>query len=193
MALLASLLGGNTPVGAEAPKHPYSSLALSIRRGNASEVIRLLDAGTPVDERSGRYQETPLMVAARRGTLDLVKMLLARGANVNASSPYAGTALHAAAYRGRLDICQALIAAGADVNAPNEEGWTVLHQVVTGAPDYARLSGQHVEVARLLLEKGAKLEARTRGGLTPLDMLQTRCSGERKRLDGLLRQGIGRK
>ena len=65
-----------------------------------------------------------------------------------------------------------------------------MHQVVNGAPDYKRLRGEYLEVAQLLVEKGAEIDARTRGGLTALDMLSTRCSGERERIADFLRRGI---
>ena len=44
----------------------------------------MLDEGTPVDYiDNGRFNVTPLQVAARAGHLDIVKLLLERGANVN--------------------------------------------------------------------------------------------------------------
>ena len=186
-ASLALLVGLSLVAGSGEARTPYSTMAIAIRRGNMPEVVRLLDTGTPVNERSGKYQETPLMVAARRGTLEMVKLLVARGADVNASSPTIGTALHAAAFRGRLDLCRVLIEHKADVNAPNDEGWTVLHQVVNGAPDYPRLKGEYLEVVKLLVEKGADVGARTRGGLTALDMLKTRSAGERQKIADFLR------
>src|SRR5262245_47827131 len=52
--------------------------------GDERGVRRMLDAGTPVDVIDhGRFNVTPLQAAARSGHLEVVKLLLARGANVN--------------------------------------------------------------------------------------------------------------
>ena len=60
-------------------------------------------------------------------------------------------------------------------------------------PDHTRMKGQYLEVAKLLVEKGADVGARTRGGLTPLDMLKSRNSGERQRIYDFLRVAAPRK
>ena len=63
-------------------------------------------------------------------------------------------------WKGGLSAIEALLAAGADVNDANDRGWTPLHQ--------AGYSNKP-EIAGLLLEKGADLEAEAHGaGGTPL-------------------------
>ena len=62
--------------------------------------------------------------------------------------------------KGGLSSIEALLAAGADVNQGNNRGWTPLHQ--------AAYTNQR-EIAALLLEKGAALDAEAHGaGGTPL-------------------------
>ena len=52
--------------------------------GDEGGVRRMLEQGTPVDViDNGRFNVTPLQVAARSGHLEIVKILLAAGANVN--------------------------------------------------------------------------------------------------------------
>src|SRR5438552_18746920 len=57
------------------------------REGNAAEVRRLLGAGVAADvkdDRAAPWDVTPLMCAARAGKVEIVKLLIAAGANVNA-------------------------------------------------------------------------------------------------------------
>ena len=60
------------------------------------------------------------------GRVDIVKVLLAAGANVNAFDEDGETALMMAAEEGRADVVQALIAGGANVNMMDHEGRTAL-------------------------------------------------------------------
>jgi len=113
----------------------------------------LLDKGAEVDAVS-EHGATPLIGAAVSGNVDMVSLLLDRGANVNANGGYDGTtALHQAAARDDLAVAELLIERGADVNAPNARGETPLR--------YAH-SGDHGDssVAQLLKKHGAveKLE-----------------------------------
>ena len=52
--------------------------------GDEEGVRRMLEEGTPVNYiDNGRFNVSPLQVAARAGHLEIVKLLLERGANVN--------------------------------------------------------------------------------------------------------------
>jgi ankyrin repeat protein len=93
---------------------------------------------------------TPLMVAALRGDVRTVRRLLAAGANPNAANDAGATALMWGVTN--LEIARALLDAGADVNARSADSRTPL-LVACGVPG-AR------PVAQLLLQRGAKLEAR---------------------------------
>jgi ankyrin repeat protein len=64
---------------------------------------------------------TPLHGAAIEGHVDVCKLLLAAGANVNTqgrvnSCEVECTPLHTAAKYGHVEVCELLLAAGADVN-----------------------------------------------------------------------------
>lgn len=66
---------------------------------------------------------TPLIASAENGHLEVVKFLIEKGANVNATAQYRkDTALHVAAQNGFADVCTYLIQKGADKNAVNDEG-----------------------------------------------------------------------
>lgn len=102
-----------------------------------------------------RYNgRTALQAASERGHLNIVKLLLERGAEVNAPpSPVAGrTALQAAAGGGFEAIVHLLLSLGAQANAPSAryKGITVLQG--------ACLQG-NLEIVELLLRSGADVQA----------------------------------
>jgi uncharacterized protein len=78
----------------------------------------LLDAGAKLNERSqNAMQNMPLHAAVAGRHTAIARLLLERGAWVNARQHGGWTALHSAAQNGDVQLAQLLIAAGADVNA----------------------------------------------------------------------------
>ncbi|OGV97496.1 MAG: hypothetical protein A3I04_02140 [Nitrospinae bacterium RIFCSPLOWO2_02_FULL_39_110] len=65
-------------------------------------------------------------VASDEGYLDIVKILLADGADVNKKDNDGSTALIEAVGKGHIDIVKVLLAAGADPDAENDNGVTAL-------------------------------------------------------------------
>jgi uncharacterized protein len=105
---------------------------------------------------------TPLGLAAFFGRLDVVTVLLDRGANPAMASHNAMhvAPLHSAVAAQHLDIAAALLAHGADANAVQADEYTPLHEA-------AHIG--HVEMIELLLRHGANRQATLRDGRTPLD------------------------
>ena len=69
----------------------------------------------------------PLLIAAARNTPDVVRFLLAAGANVNWRDGYDGeTPLMAAVDGGSLETARLLLAAGADVRITDDSGHTAM-------------------------------------------------------------------
>ncbi|MCC8249172.1 ankyrin repeat domain-containing protein [Saccharothrix luteola] len=83
----------------------------------------LIDAGAPVDGHPGD-QETPLITAASCGDVDVAKVLIEAGADLDAvAAPDSGgvpggTAVEHAAVFGMTDVLDLLVAAGARVDSP---------------------------------------------------------------------------
>jgi serine/threonine-protein phosphatase 6 regulatory ankyrin repeat subunit B len=101
---------------------------------------------------------TPILVAAGNGCGDVVKALIAAGANVNAKASDGGTALIAAS-SDHPDLVSILIAAGANINAQDDHGVSAL--------ETAAMNGQPL-AAQALLAAGADPNARDQVGTTPL-------------------------
>jgi ankyrin repeat protein len=97
------------------------------------------------------------MFAARGGSLDLVELLLARGAQPNLKNETGATALIIAAKNNRPAIGQALLRRGAGIDATDQQGWTALM--------YAAKLGYGVMV-RTLLNNGANPHLVNKEGMT---------------------------
>jgi ankyrin repeat protein len=106
---------------------------------------------------------TPLGLASFFCHGEVARLLIERGADVNAASKNTQlvTPLHSAVSRRQTLIAEALLAHGANVNARQQSGVTPLHQ--------AAHNGQ-AEMVRLLLAHGADVQARMDDGQTPLSM-----------------------
>ena len=70
---------------------------------------------------------TPLHHAAYEGHKKLIEIMIASGANINASSDKRGTHLNTAVGMGLIDYVELLINLGANLNKKDREGWTALH------------------------------------------------------------------
>ena len=117
----------------------------------------------PLHSRSQRGSRSvilsrPLYAAAEGGNLDMVTLLLDRGANINGAGARGQTPLFIAAREGRLQVVTLLLARGADIHARGEAG-TALH----GAA-----GGEEAGIVALLLDRGARVDAVDDSGATPL-------------------------
>src|SRR6267143_273459 len=94
------------------------------------------------------------------GNLEIVRLLLDSGADINAVSKngFSATPLQGAAAFKAIDLAQLLIARGANVNCRGEEGGSPLHEVAG--------NGQ-IELVKLLLANGANVNAKDDQGKTP--------------------------
>jgi ankyrin repeat protein len=126
---------------------------------------------------------TPLLRAAKAGDLVGVRMLLANGADPNLATKAGMTPLLAAAgvgsrsndTRGRykteaeaIESIRMLLSAGADINAAEARGQTALHG--------AAFSGWN-QLVQFLAEHGARLDAKDKRGITPIDSAMGRAGG----------------
>jgi len=80
------------------------------------------------------------------GNIDIAKLLIAAGADVNAQSIHGDTALMYTSVTGHPEIAKMFIEAGADVNARSNNGSTALMLAIDPV---------HTEIVQLLLEFGA--------------------------------------
>lgn len=156
-------------------------------RGELSIVTALLDEDPSLANATNARGDTPLIAAIYAQSGDVVRVLLDRGAAanlfecaalgetalvaamlkatpslVNTYSYDGWTALHLAAHFGQTETARTLLDAGADMLARSRNPLEnmPLHAAVAG--------GERVDLARLLLERGAEVNATQHGGFTAL-------------------------
>ena len=100
---------------------------------------------------SGRTDKL-LNIASRRGHSQVVEILLARGADINALAEY-DTALHAAIERGHISIVKILLDHGADANIATRQLTAIGKNQRT--PLATAIQAGHDSIVGLLLENGA--------------------------------------
>jgi ankyrin repeat protein len=123
------------------------------KKGLPGGALMALQAGADVNH-INKYGDMPLQMAAAYNNLEVAKVLLANGAQVNAQTgSISETALHIAASDGREALAQVLLGAGADMNAATESGRTPLHMAA------GRHGPSDLEVVKVLLGAGANINA----------------------------------
>ncbi len=107
----------------------------------------LLTCGADANTNSSIYGRTPLHEAAYTGNIEMAKLLIEHGAEINIADKDGKTPLHEAAGRGKLEVAKLLIEHGADVNATDRLSATPLRN--------AESCGD-TKIAELLRQHGAK-------------------------------------
>jgi ankyrin repeat protein len=149
------------------------------------ELQKILDADGEAWKRTDKAGNQALHVAAWGGHADAVKLLLDRGAEVDARGFDDWTALHFAASKDHAEVCKLLLEAGADREALNGVSRTAMQMAgekarevigkfvmsTAGADEYLRavFEGKLEEVKRLLEENPRLIDAKA-AGVTALMM-----------------------
>jgi uncharacterized protein len=141
----------------------------AVMKNNLAEVKRLIAAGADVNEESpvvgsGNDGQTPLLVACFNGFTEIVKELVAAGANPRIIDYLLkATPAHKAAFSGHPGPLQALVDQGqVDLNAQGPyNGYTALHDSVWHG---------HTKAMEVLLEAGVRTDLRGFDGNTALDL-----------------------
>jgi uncharacterized protein len=149
--------------------NPNARLAAPVMQRHHSAGDRALGDGS-----------TPFMRAAKSGDIEVMRLLIAAGADPLLTQPNQATALMLAAGSGwrdgspaapsydqgseqdAIDAIKLCMEAGIDINATTSAGETALHAAITGRGSET--------IVRYLVERGASLTAKNKQGRTPLDV-----------------------
>lgn len=131
--------------------------------GRADRVAKLLaeqPAFVNADSPDG-FQ--PLGFAAFFGQLEIARLLIRHGAQVNSASKnsFRVMPLHAAAAGKHYDVVRLLVENGADLNAPQQAGFRPLHEIAKSG---------NLEIVKLLVSHGADPTLANDEGLNSIDM-----------------------
>ncbi|HCQ63848.1 MAG TPA: hypothetical protein DIU07_01120 [Rhodobacteraceae bacterium] len=162
-------------------------LVAAAKAGDAAAARAALEAGAEVDARApilGGFDDdhTALLIACRDGHGEIVDLLIAAGADVNAVEPtFCAVPLHKATYNGHAAITATLCAAPGILldfqGATN--GYTPLHDALWHGFE---------DCARALVKAGARRDLEGHDGKTPLD-LAIEAFGEHAEITVLVRNG----
>jgi len=120
----------------------------ALRDGNVKVVKQFLAANAGVNDLY--FAWSALQIAANKGQLEVVKVLIDKGADINYQHPISrNTALHLAALSNHPEVVKYLISKGADVNIKLKADVSIIRPL--------RDEG-NIKMVELLLAAGAKEE-----------------------------------
>ncbi|KAM6915434.1 ankyrin repeat domain-containing protein 6b [Xenentodon cancila] len=134
-------------------------LLIASHKGQADNVVQLINKGAKVAVT--KYGRSPLHLAAYKGHIEVVRILLKAGCDLDIQDDGEQTALHRAAVVGNGDVVSALIQEGCALDRQDKDGNTALHEV-----SWHGFS----QSVKLLVKAGANVHAKNKAGNTALHL-----------------------
>ncbi len=149
------------------------------RRGHENVVVFLLEKQAKVDIKN-EYGRTPLHLVARiSGNVQIGRMLISSGADINMKCTAGWPPLNYAVFRGRTEIVSLLIEKGVNIPYKGKDGEELLHRAAMG--------GQR-ELLDIILSKGGDTKSYNKNGGT---LLHSAAAGGLENLaNDLLKKGF---
>lgn len=138
-----------------------SKLLILAGSGKVAEIRSMLDQGVDPNARTSTGSITALHRAVEQNQLDVIQLLIERGADINAETSDGTTPLVLAATMGRESVIRLLHAHGAALDHRTQSGSTALSLVAHSVPISPN-------IVRLLMELGANPNIPDNSGRTPL-------------------------
>ena len=174
------------------PKHHVPSpVVLAAQYGQIEVVIFFLDtyghiidinhSATIISRTTKKkvHHATALWAACTGGHIDIVKLLVTRGADVNKTTLTRSTPLRGASFHGYINVMEYLLNANANINTPNCIGQSPLC--------IAAMRGE-VEAVKFLIAKGADVKQRTINGYSVMHLAAAK--GKHEVVKYLLQMGV---
>ncbi|XP_062857926.1 ankyrin repeat domain-containing protein 6b [Trichomycterus rosablanca] len=134
-------------------------LLVAAHKGQVENVVQLINKGAKVA--ITKYGRTPLHLAAYKDHIEVVKILLKAGCDLDIQDDGDQTALHRAAVVGNSDVISALIQEGCALDRQDKDGNTALHEVAWHG---------FSQSVKLLVKAGANVHAKNKAGNTALHL-----------------------
>jgi ankyrin repeat protein/serine/threonine protein kinase len=152
----------------------------AVEQGDTKTIRHYLDLGISANTRVNNQNLLHLA-----GSKEVAELLIAKGADIKAKDALGFTPLHFAAGSDRIEVAQTLIAKGADINAQSElslDMWTpfwsyksVMSLRVDRRGTTPLFFARSTEMAKLLIAKGANVNAKNTNGMTPLHTARSKA------------------
>ncbi|XP_031437715.1 ankyrin repeat domain-containing protein 6b isoform X2 [Clupea harengus] len=134
-------------------------LLVASHKGQADNVVQLINKGAKVAVT--KYGRTPLHLAAYKGHIEVVRILLKAGCDLDIEDDGNQTALQRAAVVGNSDVISALIQEGCSLDRQDKDGNAALHEVAWHG---------FSQSVKLLVKAGANVHAKNKAGNTALHL-----------------------
>ena len=134
-----------------------------VKAGDQAECTRLLeleDIDIYIHERD-EDDRSSIFWASRQGHVNIVELLLSKGADINDKDDYGLSSILAASVGGHVNVVELLLSRGAVINDKDNDGWSSI---------IAASFRGHVNVVELLLSKGANLHDIANDGFTAISL-----------------------
>ncbi|CAK9133634.1 unnamed protein product [Ilex paraguariensis] len=148
-------------------------MAAALKKDHEAEgralVEILLAAGADPTAQDTQHGRTPLHAAAMANDVELVKIILDAGVDVNIRDVHNVIPLHVALARGAKSCVGLLLSAGANCNLQDDEGDNAFHM----AAEAAKMIRENLEWIMIMLRfPGAAITVRNHSGKTLRDFLE---------------------
>ncbi|OQE44088.1 hypothetical protein PENCOP_c002G00032 [Penicillium coprophilum] len=148
-------------------------------RGNVRMINYILQKSSGVLEISTYFGQTPLLIAAEEDQAEAARALIQGGANIRHQDANGDTALHIASKNGSAELARILIEYRKDASLE-------IRNEPTETPFLTAAENKHYEIAALLIDAGADINARHLDGRTALNLAVE--NGDLRLVEALIRK-----
>jgi uncharacterized protein len=138
-------------------KNGWSVLHQAVYDNDLTVIEKSIKEDSTLVDQQSNAGITPLHIAVKLRRMDIVKMLLAKGADIDVQDNNGLTPLHYAIGQNQEELSKYLITMGADMDIQNSEGITPLHQ--------AAFRG-NVALIQFMLDNNANVDTLNNQGAT---------------------------
>ncbi len=159
---------GDPPYPKKWPDPLTDPIEILVCRGDEENLENRLRSGTDPNTIVEQTKESLLDVAMsiscipKHNTLNVVKLLVKYGGNINLRNSYGGTPLMSAVQGGEIEVAKYYLDRGANPNLLNTIGESALTKVKSSG------GGQYLELAELLITHGADPMIKADNGISAL-------------------------
>ena len=137
----------------------------NVRTPKSAAPVNARGGGGGFGRGGGAGDQTPLLLAAKGDHEDVMRALVAAGADTTAKAQDGSTLLLSAAAGARLSAMKYALALDPNIEAVTSNGTTAMHNAVNLG---GRTEPECLEVVKFLAEHGAKLDEKNAAGRTPI-------------------------